>query len=300
VSVPAARFAAQAKVNLALHVGSRRVDGYHEVCTIFARIDLADDVVVRTLRRGITLRTMRDGVPDESAGPPETNLAVLAARAYMDEARWPTGCGIHIEKRIPVRAGLGGGSADAGGVLRALEALSPTPLGPERLVRVAAKLGADVPFLTLDAPLALGTGRGDALQVLRPLPERWLALVLPRFSIATAEAYEWLDADRASCPGPRRLDAAALREASRDWDALAAIATNDFQSVVATRYPLIDAYRSALRDAGAHVAMMSGSGSAVFGIFGDQPDVAVIARACDAPTVSARVPARVVAPLGNE
>ena len=300
MSVPAARLAAQAKVNLALQVGVRGADGYHDVCTIFARIDLADDVVVRPLRSGITLRVMRDGMPDESVGPPEMNLAVLAARAYIAEAQWPPGCGIDIVKRIPVRAGLGGGSANAGRVLRALDALAARPLGVDRLVRIAAKLGADVPFLTVDAPLALGTGRGDTLELLRPLPERWVALVIPPFSISTAEAYAWLDTDRARIGKPRPLDAAAMQAASKDWDTIAAMATNDFQPVVAARHPLIHSYCSVLRDAGAHLAMMSGSGSAVFGIFGDQPDLASIARACDAPALLARIPARVVAPSGNE
>jgi 4-diphosphocytidyl-2-C-methyl-D-erythritol kinase len=300
VSVPAARLAAQAKVNLALQIGARGADGYHDVCTIFARIDLADDVVVRPLRSGLTLRVTRDGMPDESVGPAEKNLALLAARAYLREAQWPAGCGIDIEKRIPVGAGLGGGSADAGTVLRALDSLAPRPLGVGRLVRIAATLGADVPFLTLDAPVALGTGHGDVLEVLHPLPQRWLALVLPPFSITTADAYAWLDADRVRSGDERRLDPVALRKGSRDWDTLGAVATNDFQSVVAARHPLIDSYRAALRDAGARVAMMSGSGSAVFGIFGDQPDVAAIARACKAPAMLVRVPARVVAPLGNE
>jgi 4-diphosphocytidyl-2-C-methyl-D-erythritol kinase len=300
VSVPAARLAAQAKVNLALQVGARGGDGYHDLATIFARIDLADDVVVRTLRGGLTLRVMRDGVPDETVGPDETNLAVLAARAYMREAEWPSGCAIDIEKRIPVGAGFGGGSADAGTVLRALDSLAPRPLGVERLVRIAATLGADVPFLTLDAPLALGTGRGDVLEALAPLPERWLALVVPPFSISTADAYAWLDAERARGGIAGRVDPVALRKASRDWDALVAIATNDFQAVVAARYPLVASYREALRQAGAHLAMVSGSGSAVFGLFADQPDVAAIQRACNAPAIVARVPARVVGPFGSE
>ena len=300
MSVPAARLAAQAKVNLALRIGARREDGYHELSTIFARIDLADDVVVRPLRGGLTVRVTRDGVPDESIGPAEKNLALLAARAYMDEAQWPSGCGIDIEKRIPVGAGLGGGSADAGTVLRALDSLSPRPLGVERLVRIAADLGADVPFLTLTAPLALGTARGDALEPLPTLPPRWLALVLPSFSIATAHAYAWLDADRVRVAQGGRLDPSALRNASHDWGALASVATNDFQPVVAARYPVIESYYDSLRKAGAEIAMMSGSGSAVFGVFADQPDVAAIARACNARVIRARVPARVVGPLGSE
>jgi 4-diphosphocytidyl-2-C-methyl-D-erythritol kinase len=298
VSVPAARLAAQAKVNLALRVGPRGSDGYHDLATIFARIELADDVGVRPLRSGVTLRVTRDGLPDETAGPPEKNLALLAARAYMHEARWPDGCAIDIEKRIPVGAGLGGGSADAGTVLRALDSLAPSPIGPDRLTRIAASLGADVPFLTLDAPLAFATGRGDAIEVLEPLPSRWLAVVLPTFSVSTADAYRWLDDERDGDSRP--LDPGALRAAARDWATLATAATNDLQAPVAARHPLIESYCAQLRRFEAHIAMMSGSGSAVFGLFAEQPDVARIARACDAPVIATRVPARVVGHLGNE
>lgn len=302
MSVPAARLAAQAKVNLALQVGPRRGDGYHDVATILARIELADDVVVRPLRNGITISVTRDGVPDESVGPPEKNLALLAARAYMREAQWPAGCAIDIEKRIPVGAGLGGGSADAGTVLRALDTLTPRPLGADRLSQIAATLGADVPFFTLAASLALGTGRGDALEVLRPLGPQWIALVLPPFAVSTADAYAWLDdaRDRNRDTARSDVDPAPLRVAARDWETLSAVATNDFQPVIAARFPVVDSHCAALRAAGARFALMSGSGSAVFGIFGDEPDVAKIARVCNAPAILARVPARVVGPLGSE
>ena len=299
MSVPAARLPAQAKVNLALRVGRRGSDGYHELATIFARVDLADDVVVRTLRSGVTIKVARNGVPDDSVGPPERNLALLAARAYMEDAQWPSGCAIDIEKRIPVGAGLGGGSADAGAVLRALDSLSPTPLGRERLMRIAASLGADVPFFSVDAPLALGTRRGDVIEVLDPLPLRWLALIQPRFSISTADAYGWFDAD-----GPRteltKRDAERLRTAAAAWETLAAVAANDLQAVVAARHPVIESYCDVLRHTGASIAMMSGSGSAVFGLFADEPDVVALERACNAPVIAARAPARVVAHLQNE
>ena len=299
MSVAAARRLAQAKVNLALRVGARSPDGYHELATIFARIELADDVVVRPLRSGVTVVVRRAGMPDESVGPPDRNLAVLAARAYMREAQWPGGCAIDIEKRIPVGAGLGGGSADAGAVLRALDSLSPSPLGLDRLAGIAASLGADVPFLTIDAPLALGTGRGDVLDTLDPLPTRWLALVQPPFSVSTADAYAWLDADRGRADATA-LDVAALRTAARDWATLRSVAANDLQRPVAARHPLIKSYCETLRRAGAAMAMMSGSGSAVFGLFVEKPDVVAIARACDVPVIAARVPARVVGHLRNE
>jgi 4-diphosphocytidyl-2-C-methyl-D-erythritol kinase len=300
VSGQAVRVAAQAKVNLALQVGPRRPDGYHDLATLFARIGLADDIVVRVQPSGLTARTSRGGMPDESVGPLENNLAVVAARAYMDVAGWPNGCDIEIEKRIPVGAGLGGGSADAGAVLRALDALAPRPLGIHRLLGLAATVGADVPFLTLDAPLALGTNRGDIVQPLPPLDARSLVLVLPPVSISTADAYAWLDADREAAGGVSRLDPHRLRAASRDWESLVSVTTNDFQPVVSARYPIIAACCAALRDAGATIATMSGSGSAVFGVFIDEPDVAAIERACNARGVSTHAPARVVVPLRSE
>ena len=247
MSGQAARVAAQAKVNLALQVGPRRPDGYHDLATLFARIDLADDVLVRIEASGVTVQMSRGGVPDESAGPPEKNLALLAARAYMDAARWPNGCAIEIEKRIPVGAGLGGGSADAGAVLRALNALAPRPLPIERLLRIAATLGADVPFLTLDAPLALGTDRGDAVR----------GASSARSAVARARASAVLDLDgrclRVARRGPRRgrrarraLDPDRLRAASRDWESIAPVADERFP---AGRVGAVPGYRRMLRGA---------------------------------------------------
>lgn len=299
MSVVAARIAAQAKVNLALRVGARRDDGYHDVATIFARTGLADDVVVRVLRSGMTLTVHRDGRPDRLLEDPARNLAARAAQAYMRAAGWPTGCGIHVEKRIPTGAGLGGGSADAGAVLRALDSLAPEPLGPAGLQRIGATLGADVPFFAIDAAMALGAGRGDRVEPLAPLPERAIALVMPSFSISTADAYTWLDLER-SKTAPSSLDLEALRPLAHGWEALSANATNDFQPVIESRHPVIATYVRALREAGATLAMMSGSGSAVFGIFEEAPDAATVARACDTWAIVTDVPARVVAPPGGE
>jgi 4-diphosphocytidyl-2-C-methyl-D-erythritol kinase len=294
VSVVAARVAAQAKVNLSLRVGERRADGYHDLETIFARIELADDVAVRVLRSGMQLTVAGNASLEDV----EKNLAIRAARAYMEAAGWPAGCGVHIEKRIPIGAGLGGGSADAAAVLRALDSLSPSPLGRVRLASIGARLGADVPFFIQDMPVAVGTGRGDALVAAALLPPRWLALVMPSFAIATADAYAWLDAHRAQSGWAPEI--ARSMETLCDWDALAQRAVNHFEPVISSRYPEIAAYRQALRDAGAFMAMMSGSGSAVFGVFDERPDVAALSRACHAEVAVSRVPARVVAPPGAE
>src|SRR3954464_2154757 len=176
--MPEARVAAQAKVNLRLKILAQEVDGYHSIETIFARIDLADDVVVRVGKPGKSV-----DCKGADLGPVEKNLAYRAAVAYEAATGWPDNFAIEITKRIPVGGGLGGGSADAGAVLRSLDALSPHPLGP-RLVTLAAELGADVSFLTLDVPTALAWSRGERLFPLPVLPPRAVIIVTPTTGIA--------------------------------------------------------------------------------------------------------------------
>ncbi len=257
-----ARVAAQAKVNLFLRVLAREARGYHSIETMFQRLDLADDVTVR-VASGRSLDCTGPAMPAAGLGPAERNLAYRAAVAYADATGWPSGFAIEVEKRIPVGGGLGGGSADAGAVLRALDALSPRPLGGS-LVELAAPLGADVPFMTLDRPLALAWGRGERLLPLPPLEQAVVLLLIPEFSIATADAYRWLaDARREHTPSARVLDPVGLST----WDGIAAVAQNDFEPVVAARHPEIPQFVAGLERLGASLALMSGSGSCVFGVF---------------------------------
>jgi 4-diphosphocytidyl-2-C-methyl-D-erythritol kinase len=164
---PVARVSAQAKINLILRVLAREASGYHSIESVFLRLDLADQVTVR-IAPGRTLDCHGATLPTAGLGPMERNLAFRAAVAYAEAVGWPSGFSIDVDKRIPVGAGLGGGSADAGAVLRALDALSPTPLG-SRLVELATPLGADVPFMTIDSPMALAWGRGERLFPLHAL-----------------------------------------------------------------------------------------------------------------------------------
>jgi 4-diphosphocytidyl-2-C-methyl-D-erythritol kinase len=262
-----ARVAAQAKINLLLRVLAREQSGYHEIETIFLRLALADDIVVRVGEsvRGRTLDCSGDAANVAAIGPVESNLAYRAACLYAEEAGWPTSFAIELIKHIPMGAGLGGGSADAGAVLRALDALAPSPLGP-RLPELGSRLGADVPFMTIESPMALGWGRGDRLLPLRVLAKRPVVLVFPSFAVATKDAYGWLAHDRGTYePYGTVIDPALLDT----WEGMARVATNDFEPVVSRRHPAIAAYVDALRGAGALPAMMSGSGSAVFGVFAD-------------------------------
>jgi len=275
----AARVVAQAKVNLVLRVLAREASGYHSIETVFLRLDLGDRVHVTTKASGRTVDCTGQSVPAGGLGPAEKNLAYRAALAYQAATGWPAGFAIEIDKRIPVGAGLGGGSADAGAVLRCLDALAPTPLG-RHLVELAAPLGADVAFMTLDSPMALGWSRGERLHPVRPLEPRPVVLLKPPFSVATADAYGWLAEHR----GPYHpLGMSIAPEDLATWEAVSAIATNDFQPVVGGRHPAVLEMADDLASRGAFFSLLAGSGSAVFGVFSDPPDAAAIARdnGCD-------------------
>lgn len=225
----AARVLAQAKVNLFLRVLAREAGGYHQIETLFQRLELGDDVVVRTEVRGRALDCAGADV-----GPVERNLAWRAALAYAGAAGWPDHFAIEIEKRIPVGGGLGGGSADAAAVLRALDALAPRPLPAGRLLELALELGADVPFLAGDAAVALAWGRGERLLALPPLPARRVLLLQPPVGVPTADAYRWLGEDRGDVvPVPRVLTPAGLAS----WAEVSALAENDFEAPVTRRLP---------------------------------------------------------------
>ena len=251
------RAIAQAKVNLRLRVLAREASGFHQLETIFLRLTLADEVTVRTGGHGRTLDSR-----GADTGPTERNLAYRAAMAFR-EAGGPDTFAIEIEKRTPVGAGLGGGSADAAAVLRALNAQVAHPLPEERLMAIAARLGADVPFLASRAVMALAWGRGERMLALDPPPSRPVVLLVPPFPISTADAYGWLD----DVAGPPPMEPRLWHpDELSGWPALSTLAHNDFERVAAARHPEIDQLVNALRSIGASPAMLSGSGSAVFGV----------------------------------
>jgi 4-diphosphocytidyl-2C-methyl-D-erythritol kinase len=262
-----ARVVAQAKINLFLRVLAREVSGYHSIETAFLRVDLGDEVCVREAS-GRSIGCTGPAMPANGLGATARNIAFRAAAAYANATGWPRGFAIEIIKRIPVGGGLGGGSADAGAVLRALDALSPRPLGP-RLVELAIPLGADVPFMTIESPMALAWGRGERLLPLHPLDQRDVVLLVPNFPIATGDAYGWVASDRGTyAPSASVL----VPESLATWEGMSVIATNDFERPVARRHPEIGELVDALKEADASVAMLSGSGSTVFGVFSQLPD----------------------------
>lgn len=264
MTATAASVDAQAKVNLLLRVLAREEGGYHQLETLFTRIELTDSVRVAT---DTTARELTSTGAD--TGPMEQNLAFRAAEAFAAAASWPRGFAITVEKRIPVRGGLGGGSADAGAVLRALNALAPKPLADPALATIALGLGADVPFLATDLPMALAWGRGERLLGLRSLPAREVLLCVPPFGIETSDAFDWIAEARRgaplSAPAPLTID-----DLDR-WDGIVRLSANDLEAPVVRRHPDLAACLASLAAAGARIARMSGSGSTLFGVFDRRP-----------------------------
>lgn len=260
-----ARTLAQAKVNLFLRVLAREDNGYHQLETLFCRLDLGDDVIVHVDVRGRSLDVTGEAVPPDGLGPVERNLAWRAAQAFSERAGWPNDWTIELRKRIPVGGGLGGGSADAGAVLRCLNAVAPTPLDSADLLGIAAGLGADVPFLSIDAPLSLAWGRGDRLLPLPALQARDVALACFPFGVPTPDAYRWID----DAPHNRVAGGALTLAQLGSWSDIASLAHNDFERVVARRFPAIASTLEMWRSLStasrgdAAITLLSGSGSTV-------------------------------------
>ena len=273
MAVREAKVEAQAKLNLFLRVLAREDNGYHQIETLFCRVALADTVTVGLTTSGRTLECHGERMPAGGLGPMEKNLAWRAATAYADATGFPSGFEIDIEKRIPVGGGLGGGSADAGAVLRALNALNPQPVNPGALLGIATTLGADVPFLTQDAATAaLAWGRGDRMALLSSLPASTTWLLVPDVSVNTAEAYRWVDAV------PRATGALGVSfDQLGSWAGVASLAVNDFEAVVAARVPIVGRLLANLRDESlrsllgpSSMVVMTGSGSCVAVLAGER------------------------------
>jgi 4-diphosphocytidyl-2-C-methyl-D-erythritol kinase len=267
---PTAVVSAPAKVNLRLRVLGKRADGYHDIDTLFQAIDLADEVTVRLGGPGVRL-----DVDGADLGPVEGNLAYRAAAGLMAEVGFGGGCDIRLVKRIPVGAGLGGGSSDGAAVLRCVAALLGLAGSDARVARVAAQLGSDVPFFLGASPLARGRGRGELLEALEPLPATDFVVVSPPVHVSTAVAYQELSASRERGTPVPEPDGAA----PKNWADVSTTAGNDFQAVIAAAHSEIGRALQALRGAGASMALMSGSGSSVFGRVGDRATAEAVAAA---------------------
>jgi 4-diphosphocytidyl-2C-methyl-D-erythritol kinase len=248
-----------AKVNRSLRVLGKRLDGYHEIDTIFQTVDLSDRIDFLEGEETSGMVTLTIEGADLAAD--SSNLILRAARALASRTGTKRSARIHISKKIPIGGGLGGGSSNAAATLLGLSALWSLPLSDGDLQPIAATLGSDVPFFLLGG-LARGTGRGEILEPLPDGPEEWLVLVFPPFSLSTAVVYGALAA-------PALTDPAAATNL-RGSDSGGGPDRNDLEPAAESLRGELRSFRAALSDSGATSVRMSGSGSTVFGVFGDE------------------------------
>ncbi len=263
------RVRAPAKINLILQVLDRRPDGYHNVWSLMQTVGLYDELVI-TLRpesaAGIDLRC-----DDPALAVDQTNLVCRAAALVLERAQRRMGVAIELQKRIPMGAGLGGGSSDAAATIVGLNQL--LGLGWSRAVMsdIGQTLGSDVPFF-FAAPTAVATGRGEQVRPAALEEPRWVLLINPGFPVDTRWAYQQLAASR------RKI--APVRQSAPDdpsvltWRDIVRDAANDFESPVFQAHPLLRDLKRRLEAAGADMALLSGSGATVFGVFPDKPSAA--------------------------
>jgi len=259
-----------AKINLTLDVGPRRPDGFHDVTTVMQAISITDRLVIVRRRGPFALKT---SAPDLPSG--RGNLIYRAAAALwsaMGRAGEPRDLEVVLEKRIPMAAGLGGGSADAAATLVGVNRLWRGGFSTADLIAMAATLGSDVPFF-LCGGTAIGTGRGDVMYPLADAARFDVLVVKPDFGVRTADAYGWFD--RSAAPASRARKGSGL---DLGWPTGPLVLTNSLQRSVSRRHPAIGRIQSALRGEGAVAAAMSGSGSAVFGLFSPGTAVSSAAR----------------------
>lgn len=274
--------AAFAKINLGLAVRDRRPDGYHNIATVFQAISLFEDVTVRmqpAAERTVELDCDRADLANEG------NLAWRAADALLSRIDLRARVRIEVRKTLPVGAGLGGGSSDAAAVLRAINATQFDAIPPAILHGIACELGSDVPYFLMGGT-AVGSGRGTDLQAVPDLPKTAVVLVLPGVEVPTEWAYRALahargQGELTAPPVRRRID--VLGRAA-DWFEGGSLGgrikrlENDFEAVVFQRFPVLRECKTKLLAHGARHALLSGSGSTVFGLF-DSGEAA--SRACD-------------------
>lgn len=244
---------AYAKVNLTLAVGKKRLNGYHEVVSVMQRVSLCDTLTAEQTREGITLTCSDPALPSG-----EENLAHRAASLFFRETGIVGGAALTLEKRIPSQAGLGGGSSDAASALLALRKLYAPALSDTELETMAAALGSDVPFF-IHGGTQLATGRGEVLSPLPPLTDGWFVIVKPTESFSTPAMYRRLDNLPPACTPP-------LPPLQGGLPALASGLFNRFETAIPAGSAVWD-IKARLAAYGALASLLSGSGSAVFGLF---------------------------------
>ena len=257
---------APAKVNVILRILDRRPDGFHNLWSVMQAVALDDEVQIRLRadRQDIQLRCdATDLAADQS------NLVYRAAAAVLARAQQSVGLDIELRKRIPMGAGLGGGSSDAAATIIGLNCLLQLKWSPAQMAEVGQSLGSDVPFF-LFSPAACVTGRGEAVRPVVIEGARWVVLVNPGFGVDTKWAYQELAATRTSVRPLSKAQQELDRQSRMDWVQLIAAAENDFEAPVFAAHGKLREIKQSLQDHGAEIALLSGSGATVFGVFTDE------------------------------
>lgn len=261
------RILSPAKVNLFLYVLGRRPDGYHDLFSLMCRIGLYDEILLNPTSAEITLTCSDLALPVDDG-----NLALRAARRFFETLGRRGGVAIHLTKRIPVAAGLGGGSSNAASVLLGLNHLHGAPLSSDRLIAIGKSLGADVPFFLFQSP-ALASGIGDRLEAFAGIPPLAALVVSPTFAVSTRMVYQNLNLRLTNCK--KRPTRAHLKKSAFIPDLHL---YNDLEAVTLAWHPELGAVKDLLTGQGALGSLMSGSGPSVFGLF---PDMEAAHKAAD-------------------
>jgi 4-diphosphocytidyl-2-C-methyl-D-erythritol kinase len=252
------------KVNLLLNILGRRADGFHELETILHPVNVCDEMTFARGGSGIQLTCSQPELPTDSK-----NLVHRAATAFLTAANIADGVKIHLQKNLPLAGGIGGGSANAAVTFTALNELFGSPLPPEKLHALAAVLGSDVPFFLYDQP-ALATGRGEKVQPLEnfsALRGQAFFLAHPGFGISTPWSYQNLARFPEALNGKKgRADELIAALQKNDWPGAARAFYNSLEAPAFDKFPVLSLYQEFLREHGARVALMSGSGSTTFAI----------------------------------
>ena len=260
------RVFAPAKINLVLRILDRRTDGYHNLWSLMQTVQVEDEITLALTgaHSGVTLRC-----DEPSLKTDDSNLVSRAAVAVMAQSGRTGGLDITLAKRIPMGAGLGGGSSDAAATIIGLNQLFNLEWSAEQMAHIGQTLGSDVSFFFF-APSATVAGRGEQVAPIRIKGMRWVVLVNPGFPVETKWAYQQLTANRAGVV-PLSQSHAMLEQASElGWEQVLEAAENDFEGPVFKAYPLLQEIKHRLLALEADVALLSGSGATVFGVFRDE------------------------------
>ncbi|MFO1464464.1 MAG: 4-(cytidine 5'-diphospho)-2-C-methyl-D-erythritol kinase [bacterium] len=248
------------KVNLRLEVVGKRPDGYHELRSLMERVSIADEIDMKITEKGISVTCDHEGVPND-----ESNIAFKAVKEILAYSSRNVGVEVHIKKKIPVAAGMGGGSSNAATVIKGINHLLKLKLTKEKLMKIGLKVGADVPFFLFEGP-ALAEGIGEQLKKVKAMPKLLFLLVNPNIPVRTDWVYGRYQLEGAKYQNGQ-AEVPNLYRTKRD---VAKILHNDLEKVTIKEFPVIGEIKEEMLKLGAIASQMTGSGPTVFGIFADK------------------------------